>query len=180
MRWRSCILLLHGWLAAALSPPCAADVGAPDASLKEAVVFNLLMFVDWPEKTLPDRQDTFRFCVFDDAEHRPVMAGLDGKRMRDRTLALLRIKRDLGDLRKCQAIFVDSGNQKNLARVVAGVRDAPILVIAEGEQTLQQGAAIAISMAGGRIVFDINLAVARTANLSISSKLLRLAHTVLE
>ncbi len=138
------------------------------------------MFVDWPEQALPERQDIFRFCVLDDGERRPAMAGLDGKRLQSRTLALQRIRRDLGDLRKCQAIFVDAENQKNLARVAAGARGAPVLVIAEGDLTVQQGAAIAIATAGGRIVFDINLAVAREANLTISSKLLRLARSVLE
>jgi len=180
MRGRSPLLLLCFWLAAAWSCPSLADDQAATTSLRDAVVFKLLMFVDWPQNPQADAPEAFRFCVLDDGGRSPMMAELDGKRLRNRTLTLLRITRDAASLRQCHAIFIDAGNQRHLAGVAAGTRPAPVLIIAEGNLAIQEGAIIALSTAGGRIVFDVNLAAARAANLAISSKLLRVARSVFE
>ncbi|MBI4983934.1 MAG: YfiR family protein [Rhodocyclales bacterium] len=180
MRRRSLRLLLGVWLAAALALPGAAQEAADAPRLRDAVIFKLLLFVDWPAAGAHEAAAPFRLCVLDDGGHGVAMADLAGRHLRERPLALLRVARDAGSLRKCHAIFLDAGEQRHLAAVAAATREAPVLIIAEGDQAIQQGAAIALSTAGGRIVFDINLAAARAANLAISSKLLRVARSVFE
>lgn len=180
MRWRSRLLLLGYWIAAAWSPSGLADDRDRSADLREAIVFKLLMFVDWPEGPSREAGEPFRFCVLDNGTRRSLMAELDGKRLRDKTLTLLRIERDAASLRQCHAVFIDGGNRRHLAAVAAGTRGAAVLVVAEGDQAIQEGATIALSTAGGRPAFDVNLAAARAANLSISSKLLRIARSVFE
>lgn len=180
MRWRLPLLLLCAWLAQALAPPCRADERGARADLRQAVVFKLLLFVDWPQDAARAHPELFRFCVLDEGGPGSAMAELDGKRLGERTLTVLHVGRDAEALRRCHAIFIDAGNRRSLAGVAAGTRQASVLVIAEGDQAIQEGATIGLSTAGGRIAFDINLAAARAANLAISSKLLRIARSVFE
>jgi hypothetical protein len=80
----------------------------------------------------------------------------------------------------CQAVFVESGDPYALLRVAAASRSMAILVLAEGDHAVQQGAGIGFSLAGNHVVFDIDLAALRAAGFSVSSKLLRLARSVSE
>jgi hypothetical protein len=95
-------------------------------------------------------------------------------------VSVLRIGRDLGELPRCDAFFIDAANHRLAAATAASDRKAPLLVIAEGDEAIQHGAIIGLSTASGRTVFDVNLAAARTAGLVVSSKLLRLARRVIE
>lgn len=166
---RPFLLLLVG-AAMALSSPARSE-RVSESALREAIVVKLLMFVDWPEP----RPGEIRLC-----ETAGAIRGAEGGMVGDRRLKVIRIGRDLGELHRCDVFFADADNQRLVPAVAAGGRKTALLVIAEGEQTLQQGATIALSRAGGRMVFDVNLASARAAGLTISSKLLRLARHVVE
>lgn len=171
MSLRPLLLLLVGG-ALALSPPIRAERVA-ESALREAIVVKLLMFVDWPGPR--PREPELRLC-----ETGGAIRGANGRMVRDRRLKVVEINRDLGELHRCDVFFADADSPRLVPAVAAGERKTALLVIAEGEQTLQQGATIALSRAGGRMVFDVNLASARAAGLTISSKLLRLARHVVE
>lgn len=171
---RLLILLLF----AALMPGRAVAERAAEAEVRQAVVFNLLMFVDWPEARLNANND-FLLCTVDDAGGR-ILARLDGRRLGGRKVSVVTIGRDLGDIHRCDAFFVDAGSPRLVTAATVRERKTPLLVIAEGDEAIRQGATIGLSMAGGRMVFDVNLAAARAAGLTISSKLLRLARRVIE
>lgn len=177
------LLLLLAWAAAALLPGPAAAERAAEAEVRQAVVFNLLLFVDWPEARANGGASgggsDFRLCTVDEAGAGP-LAALDGRRLRERKVAVVRIGRDLGDLHKCEAFFIDAASHRLVAAVAARERKTPLLVVAEGDEAVQHGATIGLSTAGGRMVFDVNLAAARAVGLGISSKLLRLARRMVE
>lgn len=172
------LLLLLGCIAALGSARDAAADRAREAEIRQAVVFNLLQFVEWPEGRQSNGE--FRLCVVDDAGRDDVLAALRGRRLRERRISVLRIGRDLGDLSRCEALFIGAGNPRLVAATAASDRRAPLLVIAEGDEALQHGATIGLSTSSGRMVFDVNLAAARGAGLVISSKLLRLARRVID
>lgn len=173
------LLLLLGCIAALGSARDAAADRASEAEVRRAVVFNLLQFVEWPDGRQPPNGE-FRLCVVDDAGRDDVLAALHGRRLRERRIAVLRIGRDLGDLSRCETLFIGAGNPRLVAATAASDRRAPLLVIAEGDEALQHGATIGLSTSSGRMVFDVNLAAARSAGLVVSSKLLRLARRVIE
>lgn len=168
---RPFLLLLIGAAMLLASPAHAERVA--EAALREAIVVKLLMFVDWPEA--PRGEQELRLC-----EMAGAIRGANGRMVRNRRLKVVEINRDLGELHRCDVFFADADSPRLVPAVAAVERKTALLVIAEGEQTIQQGATIALSRAGGRMVFDVNLAAARAASLTISSKLLRLARHVIE
>lgn len=160
------------------APQHAAEPARTAAEVRDAVVLNLLMFVDWPS----DQQDqaALRLCVVGDGAERRTLAELAERKVRQQRIVVVQAGRDFAELQRCQAVFVPGDGAHLLPAVAAGTRGAPVLVIAEGDQSLQRGATVAVSFAAGKAVLGINAAAARAANLTISSKLLRLARTVVD
>lgn len=156
----------------------AAEPARTANEVRDAVVFNLLSFVDWPPAW--QERAELRLCVVGEGPDRNALADLADRKVRQQRLAVVRPGRDFGELHRCQVVFVPGDSAHLLLSVAAGTRGAPILVVAESEQSLQRGATIALSFVAGKVALDINAAAARAANLTISSKLLRLARTVVD
>lgn len=178
MSLRLVALLLVGWLAA--TTPCQAGDALRDSDLKQAVVYNLLSFVEWPQARPPGADD-LRLCVVDDAGGASTLAEIAGKRLSgQRSIAVIRLGRDFAELQKCHVVFVAGYDNRRLAAVAAGSANAPILIVGEGDKAIQNGATVGIVLSAGHVALDVDLAAARAAGLVISSKLLRLARRVYE
>lgn len=150
-----------------------------EAEVKAAVVFNVLQFVEWPAAKLPAGSPLI-LCAFDGGRHAAALARYDGMRIRGAALSFRSIRRQPEQLAECHAIFVEAGDPYALLKVSAAAHGLAILVIAEEDQAMQKGAGVGLSVAAGRVVIDINLATLRKVELSVSSKLLRLAREVIE
>jgi hypothetical protein len=55
-----------------------------------------------------------------------------------------------------------------------------VLTVGDGERADEDGVVVGLTQAGGRIVFDVDLVVARANQLRVSFKVLRLARGVRE
>lgn len=160
------------------APQHAAETARPAAEVRDAVVFNILSFVDWPP---PQQvQPELRLCVVGDSTDRQMLADLADRKVRQQRVLIVHPGRDFTELQRCQAVFVPGDGAHLLPGIAAGTRGTPVLVIAENEQSLQRGATVTLSFIAGRAVLGVNTAAARAANLAISSKLLRLARTVVD
>lgn len=144
-----------------------------------AVVFNVLQFVEWPGEALRAGQPLV-LCVSEEAGIAKALARYNSARVHGTTLSFKLMHRYAERPDECHAVFVESGDPYALLRMSAATRSLPILLIAEGDQALQKGAGIGLSVAGNRVVIDVDLRVLRRLGMSVSSKLLRLARTVIE
>jgi hypothetical protein len=160
-------------LALASAPGLAVERDA----LETAIVYNLLLFVEWPGEAAWEPR-TLTLC-FDPAS--PLMAparALDGRPVRGLRLAVQPLD---AEPRRCQAIVVDTAAGAKAAATVrnnAG-KDAVLLVEASGYDRCES-TTIQLVEADGRIGFDISLKRAKEVGLSVSSRLLRLARKVSE
>lgn len=180
MSWRKAILLLCVGLALGGQGRTLHADGKGEAEVKAALVVNFLLFAEWPGNSSSQPDKPLLLCTLDGAEFAASFSDFRGTSIQGMPLVPLRLDGALSDIRRCHAVFVASENPYALAQVVAATRGLPILIIAQGGRSLQGGAMIALSLAGGRFVFDINLATVRAAGLFLSSKLLRLARSVEE
>ena len=76
--------------------------------------------------------------------------------------------------------MVETGSPELLARLRLVAHGRALLILAEGAGALDRGAMIGIHGDGGRIGFDINLRAMKSSGLGASSKLLRLARSLIE
>lgn len=149
------------------------------SDLEAAIVFNILLFVDWPPQASPAPGGTLVLCLDTASRLAPPLRSLAGNRLRSYRLEVHEL--NAGDsLHGCHALFIDAGARLPAATLRRQLRGTPVLVIADQAGVADDAVAVRLGETDGRVAFDVDLAVARTAGLSISSRLLRLAHKVVE
>jgi hypothetical protein len=165
---------------------CAALCAAPSTAaapseeeVKAAVAFNILQFVKWPASALPPGQP-LALCAPEASGAAKLLARYNGAHVGDTTLSFRLLNRRLDGLDGCQAVFVEAGDPYAVLRVSAATHGKPILFVAEGDRALEQGAGMGVSLAGSHVVIDVDLTILNASGLVVSSKLLRLARTVIK
>ena len=146
--------------------------------VKAAVIYNLLLFVHWPPQASPPA--TFRFCVLGDGALTTALRRHDRKSVGGQTLEIHRAGTAPEEFDRCVAVMVEEGSPGSLMRLGVMARNRPLLVIAEGQGAVERGAMIGLHTDGGRVTFDINHGAMKRSGLAPSSKILRLARTVIE
>jgi hypothetical protein len=149
-----------------------------ETELKAAIVFNILLFVDWPASALPVPSSPLVLCVpAGSALHAPLKA-MVGRDVRGHRLEL----RDLvapDAARPCHAVFVDAADRRPAALLKAHSAGGA-LVISDDADASKEATAILLHRVDRKIAFDVNLQPTRQSGLQLSSKLLRLARAVKE
>jgi hypothetical protein len=175
---------LAAWIAAAAVTLTSVTAQQAEVTLENDVkatfLYNFTKYVEWPASAFSGDDDPFRVCVigsplFANAVDR-VIAGedVDGHR-------LMRVAPETVDAaRSCHILFIGAGERARAERLLAGSRAAPVLTVGDAPESLSRGTTIAFVTEGNRVRFDVNAADARGRNLTVSSKLLRVARKVLE
>lgn len=146
--------------------------------VKAAVIYNLLLFVQWPAQAPP--AGNFRFCLLADGALATALRRHEGKAVQGQSLEIHRLGSLAEDLDRCVAVMVEAGNPGALQRLRVQARSRALLVIAEGIGAMDNGAMIGLHTDGGRVTFDINHGAMKRSGLMPSSKILRLARTLIE
>jgi hypothetical protein len=169
---RTAHALLIATLLAPLAQPAAAQVD--ERALKAAYLFNFIQFTQWPVP--PD--EPFRLCVLGRTPLDEQLAQLEGKQV----LAGLHISvrhvvlRD--SLAGCHALYLDDSQRGQADEVLGKLGSAPVLTITDSDGLADRGLMIEIHKRDARLGFEVNLKMARRANISFSARMLKLASYV--
>ncbi len=147
-----------------------------EQELKAAIVFNLLLFVEWPADAAAASTVSRVLCVSPSNALNAPLKALQGRPVRSQLLEV----RDLpagASRAACHAVYLDAGDTSRQAGAKPDLAVAALVISDDVDSPLPQ-AAIVLRHVGGRIGFDVNLEAARQARLQFSSKLLRLARSV--
>jgi hypothetical protein len=164
--------LLCGW---ALAQPLAARA-LEESPLKAAIVYNLLLYVEWRDESALAAGAPLAVCAERHGALWPHLAALAGRAVRQLRLEL-RDGADEAAARGCRVWVLEDGG-----RIMPTLRaDAGMLTIGDGARADGAGVVIALRRgAASRLAFDVDLVVARQQGLQVSSKMLRLARQVRE
>lgn len=177
--WRRlCRTILPALLLALSCHAAWAAERADENDVKAAVIYNLLLFIQWPPQAAPAAG--FHFCVLDEGALTTALRRHEGKKVLGQTLGIRRIGASPEELDRCAAVMVEAGSAGLLARLGALARTRALLVIAEGANAVDRGAMIGLHTDGGRVTFDINYGAMKRSGLAPSSKILKLARTLIE
>ncbi|HUG25095.1 YfiR family protein [Piscinibacter sp.] len=177
MRFLSRLAAGVGWCALLLWP-CVART-ADEAQLKAAIVYNILLFVEWPPGLLAAEGGKLVLCITPGGAVTDAFRALNGRELRGARVTLHRLAGD-NAAPVCHAVFVEAADGGRLAGAVKSQRAAGALLLSDDPASPADTTAIVLHRVGSRIAFDVNLRPVRQAGLSLSSKLLRLARTVRE
>ena len=158
---------------AGAAPALAEPVPEPD--MKAAFVFNFTVFTEWPQEALA-AGEPIRLCATPGAPLFPALSRLAEKVVNGHKLAVLR--QPVANLRSCHVLVLGSAERERWSQIRRELAGAPVLTVSDDSAISDDGAVIGMSVDNARIGFDVDMGAARSARLTLSSKLLRLARSV--
>jgi hypothetical protein len=146
--------------------------------LKSVFLFNFAQFVDWPADAFADAQAPLVIGVLGDDPFGPFLdETVRGEHVNGRSLVVRRYRR-LEDVKNCHILFVSRSESEQLPAILAGLKGRSILTVGDMPDFAVNGGMIRFVNEKNRIRLSINLDAAKSANVTISSKLLRPAEIV--
>jgi hypothetical protein len=183
-RWadRSLKMLFRAWFAifillftSGLKLPAQAT---KEYEVKAAFLYNFVQFVEWPSDAFVDAQSPIVIGILGDD---PFGASLDeivrGEKVNNRSLVIQHYQR-IEDIKDCQILFICQSENRRLEEIFPALKDRSILTVGDTDGFAKRGGMIRFVTEKNKIRFRINVEAAKAANLTISSKLLRLAEIV--
>jgi uncharacterized protein DUF4154 len=164
--------------AAALAGGLRAERQAVETDVKAAFLFNFTKFAEWPAASAPPGEP-FRICVVADQTFAQSLdAIIQGETAFGRPLVRTTPATPEA-ARTCQVLYV-AADRPRAVRLVDAVRNAPVLTVSDTPKFLEGGGAIQFVVDRNRVRFDISPKNAERAGIRLSSKLLRVARTVVD
>ena len=147
----------------------------PEYSMKVAYLYNFAQLTSWPDSSTADGD--FNLCIYGSDDFGSALKTLSGKTINSRHVRVLHVT-DTTDAQRCQLVFVADNDGARSSRLFEALRSEAILTVTDDEKTAKSGAMLMIRAEEQRLSFDVNLDAAKRAQLTFSSKLLRLAKKV--
>ena len=171
-----CILLVT-FLTSAVE--CAAAPPTVEYKVKAGFLFNFFNFVSWPAGQLPASDAPLKLCVIADGlAARTISEEIYDRRVLGRRL---QVSRNVGitNLDSCQMVFISAARSGLQHKILTAIKGKSILSVGENRDFVAAGGVINFIKEDSRVRLQINQAAATQAHLQISSKLLRVAKTVI-
>ena len=172
--------LLPAAAALVLMSVCVTQAQTPPRSeyeIKAAYLFTFARFVEWPAKSSRD-DSSFIVCVLGTDPFGAVLdTTLAGALIRGRKVEARRIAA-LDAATGCHIVFVGASEERRADTIIPSLSASGALTVSDMPRFAARGGMIQFVTAANRIRFEINLASARQAGLTMSSELLRVASAV--
>ncbi len=146
--------------------------------VKAAFLYNFTKFVDWPDSRFRGKHAPIVIGVYgSNPFHGALAEAVRGRTVNGRSIQVRNVTQT-SDLAGTHVLFVPAGETRRAAGLSDVLRRHSVLAVGEAPSILDQGGAIAFTLEGDKVRFDINRAAAEAANLRISAQLLKLARSV--
>lgn len=164
---------------------CAGSLLAPatfsqsfrEYDVKAVFLYNFTQFVEWPGKAFPDDSSPIVIGVLGaDPFGKSLQETVRNETVRNRKL-IIQHYLNVEEIKTCHILFISQSEIKQLDQILASLRGRNILTVGEMAGFSQRGGVISFLTDKNKIRLRVNLAAAREANLTLSSKLLRVAET---
>ena len=142
--------------------------------VEAAYLSNFGRFVEWPARTGP-ATDPFYVCVLvQDPFGALLDAALKGETIGGLQMAAKRLSGP-EDAAGCRLLFVSSSKDSQLNAILGALGTSSVLTVSDMPGFTRRGGMIQFVVSGNRVRFEINLAAAQRAGLTLSSELLKVA-----
>jgi hypothetical protein len=143
--------------------------------IKAVFLYNFAQFIDWPQTAFADTNSPLVIGVLGiDPFGRVLDDTVMGETVRGRRLVVQRYRR-VEDIKTCHILFISQSETRQIEAIVNSFRGKPTLTVADADLPPSSGVIIRFTVENNKVHFRINQDAARTANLTLSSKLLRVA-----
>ena len=148
---------------------------ASEYRVKAVFLFNFAQFVDWPADAFPDSTAPFVIGVLGSDPFGELLdETVRGEQLRGRPFQVRRYQ-TVDEIKACHILFIHQPAGDRVGEILSRLRDRPILTVSDDADFADQGGMVRFVNDRNRIRLEINPGAAQAANLTISSKLLRVA-----
>lgn len=173
------LVLLLSLLFAGTAKIVRAQSNEDEYRVKAAFLFHFAQLVDWPPDALNGADNSLYLCTLAEDPFQGALESIvEGRTIGKRVIHVRHLEQS-EDMRQCQLLFLGKAQSKRARVLVATLRNAPVLTVGETSDFLADGGMISFLLDDDRVRFDINLAAARLAGLTIGARLLVLAKNVI-
>jgi len=163
------------WIVSGIS---AQKLKPTDSEVKATYLYNFARFVEWPANAESTKSDSFAICVLGrDPFGQALDATVAGETLGGKAILVKRVSKPQ-DALSCRVLYISSSEENRLIADFAALDKAGVLTVSDIPQFAQHGGMIQFVLDGNKIRFEVNLARAEGAGLSLSSELLKVATTV--
>ena len=175
MRQRLTIVFLMIISFALAAGPCVAET-PQEFKVKASYLLNLPMFADWPAST--SGYQSFRVCIIGDTPLHDVLETMKGRKIKNRPVAIVPIH-EIAQSDGCQVLFIAVTERYRLQRLLPEAHRLGIMTISDIRDFTKHGGMVSLLSINNKITYDLNLVSARSAGISLSSQILKLANDVI-
>lgn len=151
-----------------------ARAAVPEYAMKAAYLYNFAKLTDWPAAPA---SGLFDLCILGQDDFSAPLETLRGKTINGLPLNVRHIS-NLTEAQACQLLFLGAGERVAGKHLLDALQQTPVLTVTDASHPARTGAMLVLITEERRLSFEVHHALAKRAQLNLSSKLLRLAKRV--
>jgi hypothetical protein len=147
--------------------------------VEAAFLRNFTHYVTWPSHAFANDHSPWHICTLGgDPFGKDLEQVFEGRREQERLFKIFRAE-TLAELPQCQIVFVAYKISINRRAALAELQSRPVLTVGDAAQFLQEGGIIRFDVTD-HVEISVNLDQARSASLTIQTKMLEVSHEVVK
>jgi len=149
-----------------------------ESALKAVFLFNFTQFVEWSPNAFSSNEDPFVIGILgDDPFKNDIDEAVTGEKVQGHSIIIKRYA-DVKDVNYCHLLYISFKDPKHVKKILDSLPNQNLLSVSDAYNFARIGGMIRFYTIDNKIKLQINNEAAKSANLTISSKLLRLADIV--
>jgi hypothetical protein len=171
-------LLLAFCCLTAVGAQSGSDAANLERSVKAAFLYKFLGYVDYPEAATPGLGEPLVIGILSADDVADELRRITiGRSMNGRTVVVRKLRPGEA-LGKVHMLFIGDDDAADAEKVLAAVRQTPVLTVTETGRNLRTDSVINFRVVDERVRFEVSLDAAEKNNLKLSSRLLAVAYKV--
>jgi len=168
----SAVAAALAWL---MGPLPLASASQSEYALKSVFLYNFCRFIDWPDSAFASPTEPLIIGIIGDDPFGSLLnEAVAGEKYHNRPIRIDHF-RTPGDIKRVHLLFVSHANAGRVEPILAAVAGRSVVTVSETEDFINRGGMITLTSEQNRVRLRINPAALHSANLAVSSKLLRVA-----
>jgi hypothetical protein len=155
-----------------------AEESLPEYQVKALFLLNFTKYVDWPPNAFARNDTPITIGLYGENKlGEALKSAVAGKSVGGRAIIVRQIER-AEDSGHCQILFISASEAFRVRGILEKTSKLPILTVGEEATFAQCGGIINFVLKNGNVRLEVDLAAAKQAGLTISSRLLAVADVV--
>ena len=156
----------------------SAQKSTREYQLKAAFLFNFTQFVEWPAHTFPSSQAPAVIGILGKDPFGNYLEEIIKGETIDKHALVIQHFETVEEVTNCQILFINVSDKTQLQSIIKKLKGKSMLTISEASGFSKLGGMIRLYTKDDKINIQINVDATKEENLTISSKLLKLAEIV--